>query len=100
MLFFVLPLFNKNKAFLSTVKLHLIYRLMRGPAYTFCYLIPAGLILCMGFYLACFARKIAKVSAGMQIDARVRTKMVKRRNLQTSLFLRVSFILFVFFYII
>lgn len=64
---------------------------MSGPTYTFCFLIPASLMLCAGFYLACFARKIAKVSAGLQVDARVRSKLMKRRNLQTSLFLRVSF---------
>lgn len=65
-------------------------RLMKGSGYIFGFLIPSSILLFVGLYMAFTARKIAKISAGMQIDSRVRNKLEKRRGLQINLFIRVS----------
>ncbi len=50
--------------------------------------------------MAFTAKKIAKISAGMQIDSRVRNKLEKRRGLQINLFIRVSGALFLLTFLI
>lgn len=62
---------------------------MKGPAYVFGFLLPASILLFLGFYLALSAKNIAKISAGIQIDSRVKNKLTKRRGLQINLFIRV-----------
>lgn len=63
---------------------------MKGSGYIFGFLIPSSILLFVGLYMAFTAKKIAKISAGMQIDSRVRNKLEKRRGLQINLFIRVS----------
>lgn len=63
---------------------------MKGSAYTWAFLLPASVLWCTALYLAWTAKKVAKISAGMQVDARVRSKLAKRRCLQINLFVRVS----------
>lgn len=63
---------------------------MKGSGYIFGFLIPSSILLFVGLYMAFTAKKIAKISAGMQIDSRVRSKLEKRRGLQINLFIRVS----------
>lgn len=63
---------------------------MKGSGYIFGFLIPSSILLFIGLYMAFTAKKIAKISAGMQIDSRVRNKLEKRRGLQINLFIRVS----------
>lgn len=67
------------------------HRLMKGSGYIFGFLIPSSILLFIGLYMAFTAKKIAKISAGMQIDSRVRNKLEKRRGLQINLFIRVSY---------
>lgn len=63
---------------------------MKGSAYTWAFLLPAIVLWCTALYLACHAKKVAIIAAGMQVDARVRSKLTKRRGLQINLFVRVS----------
>ncbi|XP_037036574.1 adhesion G protein-coupled receptor L4-like [Bradysia coprophila] len=63
--------------------------LMKGSGYIFGFLIPSSILLFVGLYMAFTAKKIAKISAGMQIDSRVRNKLEKRRGLQINLFIRI-----------
>lgn len=63
---------------------------MKGSAYTWAFLLPAIVLWCTALYLACHAKTVAKIAAGMQVDARVRSKLTKRRCLQINLFVRVS----------
>lgn len=63
---------------------------MKGSAYTWGFLLPASVLWCTALWLSCHAKEVAKIAAGMQVDARVRSKLAKRRNLQINLFVRVS----------
>lgn len=74
---------------LIDLKINLKNRLMKGSGYIWGFLVPSALLLFIGFYLAIVAKKIANISAGMQIDSRIRNKLAKRRGLQINLFIRV-----------
>jgi hypothetical protein len=67
---------------------------MEGSAYVWGFLVPAVLLLFVGFYLAANGASAIKVGAALQIDSRTRHKMVKKRGLQIGLFIRVSFRVF------
>lgn len=63
--------------------------LMKGSAYIWGFLIPAIILLLIGFYLAAQGGGAIKMSAGLQIDAKIRNKMIKKRGLQIGLFFKV-----------
>lgn len=61
---------------------------MKGSAYIWGFLIPAIILLLIGFYLAGQGGGAIKMSAGLQIDAKIRNKMIKKRGLQIGLFFK------------
>lgn len=62
--------------------------LMEGPAFMWGFLIPAVILLCLGGWLAAQGSGAAKISAGLQVDAKARNKILKKRGLQIGLFIR------------
>jgi hypothetical protein len=66
---------------------------MDGSAYIWGFLVPAVVLLFVGFYLAANGANAIKVGAALQIDSRTRNKMVKKRGLQIGLFIRVRHLL-------
>ncbi|XP_037918354.1 adhesion G protein-coupled receptor E4-like [Hermetia illucens] len=66
--------------------------LMEGKAYIWAYMIPAIILLLFGYHLAFQARNTAKVSAQMQVDSKCRNKLIKRRMLQSGLFIKILFL--------
>lgn len=66
-------------------------RLMEGSAYTWGFFVPALILLFCGYYLAIQSGDAIKVSAALQIDSKIRNKMVKKRGIQIGLLIKVSF---------
>lgn len=77
------------------------YRLMHGSSYIWGFLVPASILLFVGFYLSAQLSSAVKLTAALQIDQRARNKIIKRRGLQVGLFFKVRnlliFIEFVLF---
>lgn len=66
------------------------YRLMHGSSYIWGFLVPASILLFVGFYLSAQLSNAVKLTAALQIDQRARNKIIKRRGLQVGLFFKVS----------
>lgn len=64
---------------------------MEGSAYTWGFFVPALILLFGGYYLAIQSGDAIKVSAALQIDSKIRNKMVKKRGIQIGLLIKVSF---------
>lgn len=62
--------------------------LMEGSAFVWGFLVPAIVLLLLGLWLAAQGSGAAKVSAGLQVDTKVRNKMLKKRGLQIGLFIK------------
>lgn len=73
---------------------------MDGSAYIWGFLVPAITLLFSGFYLAAQANGAIKVSAGLQVDMKIRNKMLKKRGLQIGLFVKVLISSTLFCYVI
>lgn len=67
--------------------------LMEGPAYLWGFLIPGSVLLLLGLWLAFQASDAVKFSASLQVDTRTRNKLLKRRGLQTGLFIKLLILL-------
>lgn len=65
-------------------------RLMHGSSYIWGFLVPACILLFVGFYLSAQLSGAVKLTAALQIDQRARNKIIKRRGLQIGLFFKVS----------
>lgn len=63
---------------------------MDGTGYTWGFLVPAIMLLFCGFYLAAQGNGAIQLSAGLQVDMRIRNKMLRKRGLQIGLFTKVS----------
>lgn len=66
-----------------------LHRLMHGSSYIWGFLVPAGIILFVGFYLSAQLSGAIKLTAALQVDQRSRNKIIKRRGLQINLFFKV-----------
>lgn len=64
-------------------------RLMHGSSYIWGYLVPASILLFVGFYISAQLSGAVKLTAAIQIDQRARSKIIKRRGLQIGLFFKV-----------
>lgn len=67
--------------------------LVDGPAYLWGFLIPGSVLLLLGLWLAYQASEALKFSASLQIDSRIRNKLLKRRGLQIGLFIKLLILL-------
>lgn len=67
--------------------------LMEGPAYLWGFLIPGSVLLLLGLWLAFQASDAVKFNASLQVDTRTRNKLLKRRGLQTGLFIKLLILL-------
>lgn len=65
-------------------------RLMHGSSYIWGFLVPASILLFVGFYLSAQLSGAVKLTAALQVDQRARNKIIKRRGLQIGLFFKVS----------
>lgn len=63
---------------------------MHGSSYIWGFLVPACILLFVGFYLSAQLSGAVKLTAALQIDQRARNKIIKRRGLQIGLFFKVS----------
>lgn len=63
---------------------------MHGSSYIWGFLVPASILLFMGFFLSVQLSGAIKLTAALQVDLRSRNKIIKRRGLQISLFFKVS----------
>lgn len=63
---------------------------MDGTGYIWGFLVPAVILLFAGYYLAAQANGAIKLSAGLQVDLKVKNKMMRKRGLQIGLFVKVS----------
>lgn len=63
---------------------------MHGSSYIWGFLVPASILLFVGFYLSAQLSNAVKLTAALQIDQRARNKIIKRRGLQVGLFFKVS----------
>lgn len=63
---------------------------MHGSSYIWGFLVPASILLFVGFYLSAQLSGAVKLTAALQIDQRARNKIIKRRGLQIGLFFKVS----------
>jgi hypothetical protein len=87
---FVFLLFAEQfNNFLFPVHYH--YRLMHGSSYVWGFLVPASILLFVGFYLSAQLSGAVKLTAALQIDQRARNKIIKRRGLQIGLFFKVHY---------
>lgn len=64
---------------------------MHGSSYIWGFLVPASILLFVGFYLSAQLSGAVKLTAALQIDQRARNKIIKRRGLQIGLFFKVNF---------
>lgn len=62
---------------------------MHGSSYIWGFLVPASILLFVGFYLSAQLSGAVKLTAALQIDQRARNKIIKRRGLQIGLFFKV-----------
>jgi hypothetical protein len=62
---------------------------MHGSSYIWGFLVPAGILLFVGFYLSAQLSGAVKLTAALQIDQRARNKIIRRRGLQVGLFFKV-----------
>lgn len=62
---------------------------MHGSSYIWGFLVPASILLFVGFYLSAQLSGSVKLTAALQIDQRARNKIIKRRGLQIGLFFKV-----------
>ncbi|XP_055610401.1 adhesion G protein-coupled receptor L1-like [Uranotaenia lowii] len=67
--------------------------LMEGPAYVWGFLVPSIVLLFAGFYLACQGGGAVKIAAALQVDSRIKNKLVKKRGLQIGLFFKILVVL-------
>lgn len=67
--------------------------LMEGSAYLWGFLIPGSVLLLLGLWLALQASAAAKFCASLQVDLRIRNKMLKRRGSQIGLFVKLLLLL-------
>ncbi|CRK89386.1 CLUMA_CG003140, isoform A [Clunio marinus] len=67
--------------------------LMHGSSYIWGFLVPASILLFVGFYLSAQLSGAVKLTAALQIDQRARNKIIKRRGLQIGLFFKLLLIL-------
>lgn len=65
-------------------------RLMHGSSYVWGSLVPASILLFVGFYLSAQLTGAVKLTAALQVDQRSRNKIIKRRGLQIGLFFKVT----------
>lgn len=63
---------------------------MHGSSYIWGFLVPASILLFVGFYLSAQLSGAVKLTAAIQIDQRARNKIIKRRGLQIGLFFKVG----------
>lgn len=63
---------------------------MHGSSYIWGFLVPASILLFVGFYLSAQLSGAVKLTAALQIDQRARNKIIKRRGLQIGLFFKVK----------
>lgn len=63
---------------------------MHGSSYIWGFLVPASILLFVGFYLSAQLSGAVKLTAALQIDQRARNKIIKRRGLQIGLFFKVQ----------
>ncbi len=62
---------------------------MGGSSYIWGFLVPATILLFIGFYLSAQGAGVVKLTAALQVDQRARNKIIKRRGLQIGLFVKV-----------
>ncbi|KAG5674120.1 hypothetical protein PVAND_004105 [Polypedilum vanderplanki] len=67
--------------------------LMHGSSYIWGFLVPASILLFVGFYLSAQLSGAVKLTAALQIDQRARNKIIRRRGLQVGLFFKLLLIL-------
>uniref|UniRef100_A0A336M3Q6 CSON009896 protein n=1 Tax=Culicoides sonorensis TaxID=179676 RepID=A0A336M3Q6_CULSO len=67
--------------------------LMDGTGYIWGFLVPAVILLFSGYYLAAQANGAIKISAGLQVDLKVKNKMIRKRGLQIGLFVKLLIVL-------
>lgn len=67
---------------------------MHGSSYIWGFLVPASILLFVGFYLSAQLSGAVKLTAALQIDQRARNKIIKRRGLQIGLFFKVDILKF------
>lgn len=67
---------------------------MHGSSYLWGYLVPASILLFVGFYISAQLSGAVKLTAAIQIDQRARNKIIKRRGLQIGLFFKVRALIY------
>lgn len=65
------------------------WRMLQGSSYIWGYLVPASILLFLGFYLFTQLSGSVKLTAAIQVNQSTRKKIINRRGLQTRLFLKV-----------
>lgn len=63
--------------------------MLQGSSYIWGYLVPASILLFLGFYLFTQLSGSVKLTAAIQVNQSTRKKIINRRGLQTRLFLKV-----------